>query len=142
MIKSARILSLLLSGAAILPGTAWAQSPPAVQAPTPTAADIKLRALYNGYSAWAAKEGGYFETAEGEQKQADYLSHVDAATQAQQAAHLQGLLDQLNAIPVAQLSPDEQVNAAVFRTVLENSLIEAKYRTFEMPFNSDSSFWT
>jgi uncharacterized protein (DUF885 family) len=142
MIKSVRIWPLLLAGAASLPGAAWAQSPPAVQAPAPTAADIKLRARYNGYSAWAAKEGGYFETADGEQKQADYLPRVDAATQAQQASHLQDLLNQLNAIPVAQLSPDGRVNAAVFRTVLENSLIEAKYRTFEMPFNSDSSFWT
>ena len=47
-----------------------------------------------------------------------------------------------NAIPAAQLSPDEQVNAAVFRTVLENAISDARFRTWEMPFNSDSSFWT
>ena len=52
------------------------------------------------------------------------------------------LLDQLNAIPAAQLSPDEQVNAAIFRTVLENALADPRFRTWEMPFNSDSSFWT
>ena len=142
MTKTLRIWPLLLVGAVLTPATAWAQSPPAAHAPAPNAADVKLRALYNGYSAWAAKEGGYFETTDGEQKQADYLPHVDAATQERQAAHLQGLLNQLNAIPAAQLSPDEQVNAAVFRTILENALIEAKYRTWEMPFNSDSSFWT
>jgi uncharacterized protein (DUF885 family) len=136
-----RIWPLLLAGAALAPAAALAQTP-AAPAPAPNSADVQLRALYNGYSAWAAKEGGYFETADGEQKQADYLPHVDAATQLRQAAHLQDVLNQLNTIPAAQLSPDEQVNAAVFRTVLENALIEAKYRTWEMPFNSDSSFWT
>jgi uncharacterized protein (DUF885 family) len=142
MTKSWRVWRLLLAGAALMPAEAWAQSPPAAQAPAPSAADVRLRALYNGYSVWAAKEGGYFETEDGEQKQANYLPHVDAATRERQAAHLQDLLNQLNAIPAAQLSTDEQVNAAVFRTVLENALIESKYRTWEMPFNSDSSFWT
>ena len=142
MTKSLRIWPLFLAGAALSPAASLAQSPPAAQAPAPTAADVKLRALYNGYSAWAAKEGGYFETEDGELKQASYLPHVDAATQEREAAHLQDLLNQLNAIPTAQLSRDEQVNAAVFRTVLDNALIEAKYRTWEMPFNSDSSFWT
>jgi uncharacterized protein (DUF885 family) len=142
MTKSLRIWPLLLAGAALSPAAAWAQPAPVTQAPAPSAADLRLRALYNGYSAWAAKEGGYFENEEGELKQANYLPHVDAATQARQAAHLQDLLNQLNAIPAAQLSPDEQVNAAVFRTVLENALIEAKFHTWEMPFNSDSSFWT
>ena len=52
------------------------------------------------------------------------------------------LLGQLSAISLQQFSPDEQVNAAVFRTVLENGLGEARFRQWEMPFNSDSSFWT
>jgi uncharacterized protein (DUF885 family) len=139
--KLLHLSALLLAGAA---GSSIcsAQVAPVASAPVASAADSKLQALYNGYSAWSAKEGGYFEDADGEQKQADYLPHVDAATQERQAAHLQDLLNQLNAIPTAQLSPAEQVNAAVFRTVLENALIEARYRTWEMPFNSDSSFWT
>jgi len=142
MPKFARFAAILMASAPVLAGTPAHAQPAAPQQAPASAADLQLRALYNGYSEWAAKEGGYFETAEGEQKQSDYLPRVDASTQQQQAAHLQGLLNQLNAIPANQLSPSEQVNAAVFRTVLENSLIEAKYRTFEMPFNSDSSFWT
>ena len=73
---------------------------------------------------------------------ADRLPHVDEASQRRREAHLTEYLRQLNAIPAAQLSPSEQVNAAIFRTVLENALIEARARTWEMPFNSDSSFWT
>src|SRR6185369_6504361 len=116
-------------------------------APTPqttprTPADAKLRALYDGYATWNAKESGVFENARGETKSADYLPRVDAATQLRQAAHLKALLDQVNAIPASQLSPDEQVNAAVFRTILENGIADARFREWEMPFNSDSSFWT
>ncbi|MFL6800166.1 MAG: DUF885 domain-containing protein, partial [Sphingomicrobium sp.] len=41
-----------------------------------------------------------------------------------------------------QLSPPERINAAVFRTILENAVSDAHFRLWEMPFNSDSSFWT
>src|SRR6185369_16831424 len=51
-------------------------------APTPqttprTPADAKLRALYDGYATWNAKESGVFENARGETKSADYLPRVD-----------------------------------------------------------------
>src|SRR5262249_51542392 len=91
---------------------------------------------------WDAKESGVFEDKDGETKPLDYLPRVDAATQQRRAAHLQDLLNQLNAIPEAQLSAGEQVNAAVFRTLLENGISEAHFHLWEMPFNSDSSFWT
>ena len=72
----------------------------------------------------------------------DRLPRVDEASQRSREAHLKALLGQLDSIPVAQLSSAERINAAVFRTVLENALIELRFRTWEMPFNSDSSFWT
>ncbi len=134
-------LGALLLGCAAITSTASAQTaPPQAQPANP--ADAKLQALYNGYSAWDAKESGYFQNADGELKPADYLAHVDAASQLRRQAHIEDLLKQLNAIPTAQLSPAEQVNAAVFRTVLENARIDYRFRTWEMPFNSDSSFWT
>jgi uncharacterized protein (DUF885 family) len=107
-----------------------------------TSADARLKALYEGYAAWDAKESGYFENSRGEVESTGYLPHVDAASQLRRAAHLQDLLNQLNSIQVAQLSPGEKVNAAVFRTLLENQVSDAHFRTWEMPFNSDSSFWT
>src|SRR4029078_3641012 len=39
-------------------------------------------------------------------------------------------------------SPDEKVNAAVFRTLLENQISDAHFHTWEMRINSDSSLWT
>ena len=70
------------------------------------------------------------------------IPRVDAASQFRRAAHLKMLLDRLNAIQPEQLSPDERINAAVFRTILENGVEDARFREWEMPFNSDSSFWT
>jgi uncharacterized protein (DUF885 family) len=107
-----------------------------------SAADRRLRALYDGYAAWDAKESGNLQNERGETQPAAYLPKVDAATQRRRAAHLQELLAQLNAIPQAELSAAEKVNAAVFRTVLENAISDAHFRLWEMPFNSDSNFWS
>jgi uncharacterized protein (DUF885 family) len=136
---------LKLAGVALT--AAWIAAPAIAEAAPAAAtiqssADRQLKALYDGYAEWDAKESGNFLDSRGETKPADYLPRVDAATQQRRATHLQDLLKQLNAIPVAQLSPPEKVNAAVFRTVLENAVSDARFRLWEMPFNSDSNFWT
>jgi hypothetical protein len=89
-----------------------AQSVAPAQQPR-TSADERLKALYDGYSEWNAKESGYFENARGETEPSDYLAHVDEATQLRYAAHLRELLTQLNAIPTDQLSPGEKVKGRV-----------------------------
>ncbi|MFL6786262.1 MAG: DUF885 domain-containing protein [Sphingomicrobium sp.] len=141
MMTARRFASIFLAGTALpAAGAAIAQTAP-VSASQP-AADTKLRALYDSYAAWDAKESEVFEDSRGETKPTAHLQHVDEASQLRRAAHLRELLDQLNAIPIQQLSPAEQVNAAVFRTILENAIGEARFHQWEMPFNSDSSFWT
>jgi uncharacterized protein (DUF885 family) len=140
MTRSSKLALLLLVSACGM-ATAAVQSAP-VPAAVPGSADARLKSLYDGYAVWDAKESGFFEDARGEAKPTDYLPHIDPATQARRAAHLNELLAQLKAIPAAELSPTEQVNAAVFRTVLENALSDQRFRLWEMPFNSDSSFWT
>ena len=137
-----RVAGLLLVTAAMVPVAAAAQQVPAPAQQAATAADRRLQALYDAYAAWAAKEFEYFEDPRGETKPTAHLARMDAATQLRRAAFERQLLDQLKAIPEAQLSPGERVNAAVFRTILENDLADARFREWEMPFNSDSSFWT
>ena len=34
------------------------------------------------------------------------------------------------------------MNAQVFRAVLEEQLVDVRYKTYEAPFNSDTFFWT
>jgi uncharacterized protein (DUF885 family) len=130
--------ALLASSATGTPASAAAPAKPAAR----ISADARLKALYDGYAAWDSKETGSFENARGEIESAAYLPRVDEASQLRRAAHLQELLTQLNAIPASHLSADEKVNAEIFRTVLENAILDAHFRTWEMPFNSDSSFWT
>jgi uncharacterized protein (DUF885 family) len=137
--RAARAVALALLAGSV----AHAQSIPAAQQAAPrSAADAKLKALYDGYAAWDAKESGYFEDDRGETKSTDYLPRVDEQSQLRRAAHFRDLLAQLKAIPTGQLSAEEKVNAAVFRTILENGIADARFREWEMPFNSDSSFWT
>src|SRR5688572_5214622 len=100
MTKPFARLSLLLAAAALQPATAFAQQPTAVLAASE--ADRQLKALYEGYSDWVSKEYGYFEDAKGESQQAGYLAKVDPASNLRRAAHLQSLLEQLDAIPAAQ----------------------------------------
>jgi len=133
------LAGLLLVSAAGLPSPGLAApARPAAQ----STADARLKALYDGFSTWDAAESAVFEDSRGEIQAADHLPKVDLASQQRRAAHLQELLTKLNAISDAQLSPGERVNAAVFRTLLENSISDAHFRLWEMPFNSDSSFWT
>ena len=132
------ILYLALAAAAWQP--LLAQAP--VAAPSASESDRRLKALYEGFSDWTAKEYGYFEDAKGESQQADYLPKVDAATSQRRADYLKQLLAQLEAIPAAQLSAGERTNASVLRTILQNGIADARFREWEMPVNSDSNFWT
>ena len=141
MRKVVRLAGVMMLASATAGLAASGQAEP-VAAAARSAADQRLKALYNGYAAWDAGETANFQNAAGETKPTDRLPKIDAATQQRRAAHLQELLTQLNAIPEAQLSAEEKVNAAVFRTVLENAISELRFRLWEMPFNSDSNFWT
>ena len=141
MRKVVRLAGVMMLASATAGLAASGQAEP-VAAAAQSAADQRLKALYNGYAAWDAGETANFQNAAGETKPTDHLPKIDAATQQRRAAHLQELLTQLNAIPEAQLSAEEKVNAAVFRTVLENAISELRFRLWEMPFNSDSNFWT
>jgi uncharacterized protein (DUF885 family) len=137
-----RVMCTLLAAAALADPVAGQGQAVAPAASPASAADQQLRALYDGFAAWEAKEFGYFENDRGETKPADYLARVDAASQMRRADYYRQTLAQLNALTATQLSAEEQVNAAIFRTLLENNVADARFREWEMPFNSDSNFWT
>ena len=46
------------------------------------------------------------------------------------------------AIPRARLSPDEQVNFDVYVPQIEVLIAGQKFRDYEVPVNSDTTFWT
>lgn len=131
------LAALLLAGAS--PLAAQPSPPPAA---APTTADQQLKTLYDDYAARTTRDACYFQNEKGELKPLDCLPKVDPAAQADYAAYLREVLDRLDRIPVAQLSQAEKVNAEVFRVVLEQALARDRFKTFQMPFTSDSNFWT
>ena len=106
------------------------------------AADARLRTLYE--KEWAWRQDEFARVAEDDSWSAsgDHLPHVDAATQQRRLTYWQGIARELDAIPAAELSPEERINAAVFRTTLEANIANQKFRSWEMPLNADSNFWS
>ncbi|QNE06373.1 DUF885 domain-containing protein [Croceicoccus marinus] len=105
-------------------------------------ADARLRALYEEDHAWVTADRRRILTADGRSEAGPRLPSATAQAEARRADHARDMLARLDAIPAARLSDAEAVNAAVFRAILEGRIGEADYRGFEMPFNSDSNFWT
>ena len=65
-----RLVGVALT-AAWIAAPAIAQAPAATHHAAPTVADRRLKALYDGYAAWDAKESGNFQDSRGETKPAD-----------------------------------------------------------------------
>lgn len=104
-------------------------------------ADASLRALYQADWAWSLAEYEQQEDGEGGTEPTGRLPRVDPASQQRRAQHWRETLAALDRISAADLSDAEQVNAAVFRTNLEEALVDVRFREWEMPVNSDSAFW-
>jgi uncharacterized protein (DUF885 family) len=108
----------------------------------PNAADTRLRALYTAEWTWRQRELARRSDAPGDAGASDRFPRVDAASQQARLAYWTRALATLDSIPLAQLSPDEQVNAHVFRTSIRALANDVRYKTYEAPLNSDTFFWT
>ena len=103
-------------------------------------ADEQLRALYTEEWNWRRKELGREAGQQGDGS--GQFPKVAPASQQARLAYWTRTLAALDAIPLDQLSPDEKVNAQVFRTSIRALANDVKFRTYEAPFNSDTFFWT
>ena len=95
-------------------------------------ADGRLRALYSEEWTWRQQELA----------RPDRFPRVDAAAQQARLTYWTRALATLDSIPLDGLSPEEKVNAEVFRTSMRALANDARFRTYEAPFNSDTFFWT
>jgi uncharacterized protein (DUF885 family) len=103
-------------------------------------ADARLEAIYTAEWKWREQQ---FPDNENTQKPVqDHLPKVDPATQAMRLARWQDTLRQLDTISRAQLSPAEQLNYDVYKPQIEALIASQQFRDFEMPANSDTTFWT
>ena len=103
--------------------------------PAPSSADARLQALYTEEWNWRQQELGRGVAS-------DHFPRVDAASQQARLAYWTRTLATLDTIPFDQLSPEEKINAQIFRTSLRALASDVQYRTYEAPFNSDTFFWT
>ena len=102
----------------------------------------QLRALYDADWDYAAARSGRVRQTDGTYGPPHRLAMVDPASQEAYLDHTRALLARMDRLPTAGLSARDRIDAAVFRTNLEHVLINGQFRQWEMPFNSDSNFWT
>ncbi|MEO9078614.1 MAG: DUF885 family protein [Rhodanobacter sp.] len=115
---------------------------PYAQAQTPSAAastvansatsstDARFKNIYRTEWAWRT------------QQSKDKFDDVGAANQARRLDYWQDVLNKLDRIDVAALSPTQRVNFEVYREQIGNLLADQKFKNWQMPFNSDSAFWS
>ena len=118
-----------------------AAAPASAAAPAPSAADLSFQALYTREWAWRKAHGGDFDS-DVEHGPSDHLPQVGAAAQAQRLAYWREVSRALDAIPQARLSPENRVNAAIYRYQLETLIDGQRFKDWEKPLTSDSAFWT
>ena len=111
----------------------------AATAPT---ADAHFEAIYAKEWTWRQRETGGADEDSDTSGGNTRLPTVDAASQQARLKVWESVLRQLDAIDASKLSAENRINLAVYRAQVENLAADVRLRGYEMPFNSDSSFWS
>ena len=130
------ILTALLLSTAAFPAFAQDEATE-TEAAEVNQTDAELVALYEEYSAWQMNEWG-----RGEVPLETAIPSVTPEANMRRAGDAQAFLTRLDSIDEDALSSAEAVNAAVLRSVLVEQIENARFREWEMPFDSDSNFWS
>jgi len=121
---------------AVLAAAVCACSPQSRQ----NSADEQLRAIYT--SEWKWRTDQQPDGEDGTRPIVDHLPKVDPATQEMRLKYWEDVLRRVDAIPRASLSAPEQLNYDIYRDQIAVLIADQRFRDFEMPANSDTTFWT
>jgi len=106
-------------------------------------ADDHFKAIYSAEWTWRQQQ---FPGLDDEDREAsahdDRLPAVDAATQKQRLKYWKDVLQKIATLPAGKLSPENRINLAVYKPQIQNLAAGIAFREYEMPFNSDSQFWS
>ncbi len=105
-------------------------------------ADDRLSALTGEYYAYQLAQYKQVEEGNGSTAPGSELASVTPEAHMARAAKAKEFLQRLTALDEDALSPSSRTDVAVFRTLLESDIGDARFREWEMPFDSDSSFWS
>src|SRR5437762_780526 len=104
------------------------------------ASDERLAAIYR--SEWQWRTDQLPDDEDSTRPVADHLPKVDAATQDMRRKYWEDVLRRVEAIARASLSAKEQGNYDIYRAQIAVLIANQRFRDFEMPANSDTTFWT
>ncbi len=111
-------------------------------ASAPSAADQRFQALYEKEWKWRQEQTGQADEDTDTSGNKRRLPDVGAESQQARLKVWEQVLKDLDGIDPAKLSPENRINLAIYRPQVENLAAEVRLRAYEMPFNSDSSFWS
>ncbi len=112
---------------------------PACTSKTNTA-DARLQAIYT--AEWNWREQQFPDNEDAQKPIQDHLPKVDTQAQTMRLNTWEDVLQKLDSIPRAELSAAERINYDVYRPQIEVLIANQRFRDYEMPANSDSTFWT
>ncbi|WP_284125478.1 DUF885 domain-containing protein [Parerythrobacter aestuarii] len=107
-----------------------------------TNANDELEALTGEYYEFQVIQSGRTLDEKGNPQPTTSLPSVTPEAQLARAAFAQEMLELLDSIDSTELSEKSRIDAAVFRTLLNEEVGDAQYREWEMPFDSDNNFWS
>jgi uncharacterized protein (DUF885 family) len=105
-----------------------------------SSADAQFKALYAREWKWRVDQ--FADDEDGTRGIQNHLPKVDPATQAMRLAYWRNVLNSLKAIDPTALSAANRINYAVYEPQIETLIADQQFRQYEMPANSDSTFWT
>jgi uncharacterized protein (DUF885 family) len=106
----------------------------------PPSADTRLRSIYA--DEWKWREEQFPDNEDAQKPIQDHLPKVDPASQAMRLRTWQDVLQKLDGVKREELSAAEQINFDVYRPQIQALIADQQFREYEMPANSDTTFWT
>jgi uncharacterized protein (DUF885 family) len=107
---------------------------------TPPNADARLQTIYA--DEWKWREEQFPDNEDAQKSIQDHLPKVDPASQAMRLRMWQDVLQKLDGVKREELSAGEQINFDVYRPQIQALIANQQFREYEMPANSDTTFWT
>lgn len=112
---------------------------------TPAAADratdARFKAIYTREWTWRLQQAEADEDDNGG-KVRPRLPNLTPAAQAARLAYWEKVRAELDALPPAQLSPEARIDYGIYRAQIDQGIDEQRFRDWEKPLNSDTSFWS
>ena len=108
----------------------------------PSDADKRFQAIYEKEWTWRQEQTGQADEDIDTSGDNTRLPDVGAPAQQARLKVWEQVLKDLDGIDPAGLSAENRINLAIYRPQVENLAAEVRLRAYEMPFNSDSSFWS